>query len=140
MVVDAEALLPELMAANEADGPYFKIEDDPRVTRVGRLLRRLSIDELPQLFNVLFGDMSLVGPRPFLPAEMEADPEFFEWRLPFMPGITGLWQVAGPVVAAACRRAPDGSRLRRALASRSRPSHPDANRERCVAGAIAAHP
>ncbi|MEY2423475.1 MAG: hypothetical protein QOI95_3542 [Acidimicrobiaceae bacterium] len=95
MVVDAEERLVDLRDANEASGPYFKMQDDPRVTRVGRLLRRLSIDELPQLFNVLRGEMSLVGPRPFLPGEMEADPELFDWRLPFTPGITGLWQVAG---------------------------------------------
>jgi exopolysaccharide biosynthesis polyprenyl glycosylphosphotransferase len=95
MVVDAEQQLAQLRDANEAAGPYFKIEDDPRVTRVGRLLRRLSIDEIPQIFNVLRGEMSLVGPRPFLPSEMEEAPELFEWRLPFTPGITGMWQVAG---------------------------------------------
>ena len=95
MSADAERRLAELRDANEATGPYFKIENDPRVTTVGRWLRRLSLDELPQLFNVLRGDMSLVGPRPFLPTEMEANPEMFEWRLPFLPGITGLWQVAG---------------------------------------------
>ena len=95
MVVDAEKQLAQLHDANEAAGPYFKIEDDPRVTRVGKILRRLSIDELPQLLNVLRGEMSLVGPRPFLPSEMEKAPELFEWRLPFTPGITGLWQVAG---------------------------------------------
>lgn len=95
MVVDAEERLHELQHQNEASGPYFKIEDDPRVTRVGRWLRRLSIDELPQLFNVVRGEMSLVGPRPFLASELAADPEAFEWRIPYLPGITGLWQVAG---------------------------------------------
>lgn len=95
MVVDAEQLLSELRDENEADGPYFKIENDPRVTRVGRWLRRTSVDELPQLWNVLRGDMSLVGPRPCLPSEMESNPEVFAWRLSFCPGITGMWQVAG---------------------------------------------
>jgi exopolysaccharide biosynthesis polyprenyl glycosylphosphotransferase len=95
MVDGAEHMLPELAHLNEADGAYFKIQDDPRVTRVGRVLRRFSIDELPQLFNVLRGEMSLVGPRPFLKTEMDSDPEAFEWRVHFMPGITGLWQIAG---------------------------------------------
>ena len=95
MVPDAEALKAELTDANEAEGPFFKIEFDPRVTRVGRLLRRLSLDELPQLINVLLGQMSLVGPRPFLQSEMAADPDMFTWRLNFLPGITGLWQIAG---------------------------------------------
>ncbi len=95
MVDGAEHMLPELAHLNEADGAYFKIQDDPRVTRVGRLLRRFSIDELPQLFNVVRGEMSLVGPRPFLRTEMDSDPEAFEWRVHFMPGITGLWQIAG---------------------------------------------
>lgn len=95
MVDGAEHMLPELAHLNEADGAYFKIQNDPRVTRVGRLLRRFSIDELPQLFNVVRGEMSLVGPRPFLKTEMDSDPEAFEWRVHFMPGITGLWQIAG---------------------------------------------
>lgn len=95
MVVDAEARLDEVLDLNEADGPYFKATADPRVTRVGRFLRRTCIDELPQLFNVVTGSMSLVGPRPFLPSEMEADPEMFRWRLGFLPGMTGPWQVAG---------------------------------------------
>jgi GT2 family glycosyltransferase len=71
------------------------MENDPRVTRVGRWLRRTSIDEIPQLINVLKGEMSLVGPRPFLESELAADPDMFEWRMDFLPGITGLWQVAG---------------------------------------------
>ncbi len=95
MVDGAEHMLPELAHLNEAHGAYFKIQNDPRVTRVGRLLRRCSIDELPQLFNVVRGEMSLVGPRPFLKTEMDSDPEAFEWRVHFMPGITGLWQIAG---------------------------------------------
>ena len=73
----------------------FKIRDDPRVTRVGRWLRRLSLDELPQLFDVLRGEMSLVGPRPPLPAEVEAYPEDMRRRLAVRPGMTGLWQVSG---------------------------------------------
>jgi exopolysaccharide biosynthesis polyprenyl glycosylphosphotransferase len=95
MVVDAEQRLASLRAENEANGPFFKLENDPRVTRVGRWLRRISVDELPQLINVLRGEMSLVGPRPFLPNELEAAPEVLRWRLGFLPGITGPWQVAG---------------------------------------------
>jgi exopolysaccharide biosynthesis polyprenyl glycosylphosphotransferase len=92
---DAEQRLPELLHRNEADGPLFKLRDDPRVTRVGRVLRKLSIDELPQLVNVLLGHMSLVGPRPALPNELDAwGPEVHE-RLRVRPGITGLWQVSG---------------------------------------------
>jgi exopolysaccharide biosynthesis polyprenyl glycosylphosphotransferase len=92
---DADRLLVQLRERNEASGPLFKIKDDPRVTRVGRVLRRLSIDELPQLINVLRGEMSLVGPRPPLPSEVE---EYEEWefgRLRAVPGLTGLWQVSG---------------------------------------------
>jgi exopolysaccharide biosynthesis polyprenyl glycosylphosphotransferase len=95
MLVGAEALLPTLKERNEADGPLFKIRNDPRVTRVGRWLRRWSIDELPQLLNVLKGDMSLVGPRPPLPHEVT---EYQDWhfeRLEVRPGLTGLWQVSG---------------------------------------------
>jgi exopolysaccharide biosynthesis polyprenyl glycosylphosphotransferase len=95
MVVDAEQLLPDLMDRNEADGPLFKISKDPRVTGVGRVLRKTSIDELPQLWNVLRGDMSIVGPRPALPKEAEKwTPELHE-RLHVLPGITGMWQVSG---------------------------------------------
>lgn len=93
MVVDAEARKQELLRFNERIGPAFKMKNDPRVTRVGRILRRLSLDELPQLFNVLRGDMSLVGPRPLPVAE---DREYAPWqraRLATKPGITGLWQV-----------------------------------------------
>jgi exopolysaccharide biosynthesis polyprenyl glycosylphosphotransferase len=95
MVVDAEERLDELVDRNEADGPYFKLSNDPRVTRVGRFIRATSIDELPQLFNVIAGHMSLVGPRPFLSRELAEAPDHFEWRLGFLPGITGPWQVAG---------------------------------------------
>jgi lipopolysaccharide/colanic/teichoic acid biosynthesis glycosyltransferase len=95
MVVGAEAMLADLVVHNEADGPLFKMRNDPRVTRVGRCLRRYSLDELPQLWNVLMGEMSLVGPRPPLPKEVEA---FEDWQLDrfeVRPGITGLWQVSG---------------------------------------------
>lgn len=96
MVVDAEALLAELRALNEAGGPLFKMRRDPRVTPVGRLLRKLSIDELPQLWCVLRGTMSMVGPRPMLPSEAAAlDPDVVHERLRVLPGLTGLWQVSG---------------------------------------------
>jgi exopolysaccharide biosynthesis polyprenyl glycosylphosphotransferase len=95
MVVGAERLLADLVTRNEADGPLFKIREDPRVTRVGRFLRRYSLDELPQLWNVLRGEMSLVGPRPPLPREVEAYEEWQLDRLEVRPGITGLWQVSG---------------------------------------------
>jgi exopolysaccharide biosynthesis polyprenyl glycosylphosphotransferase len=95
MTVDAERHRAELAAANEADGPLFKMSNDPRVTPVGRWLRKLSIDELPQLVCVLRGTMSMVGPRPALPDEVrEWDPEV-RARLRVLPGLTGLWQVSG---------------------------------------------
>ncbi len=95
MVVDAEDQLGELAHLNEADGPLFKIEDDPRITRVGRLLRKTSIDELPQLVAVLRGTMSMVGPRPALPCEVQKWDEETRDRLRVLPGLTGLWQVSG---------------------------------------------
>jgi exopolysaccharide biosynthesis polyprenyl glycosylphosphotransferase len=95
MVADAEARRAELSALNEADGPIFKIRRDPRITRIGRFLRRSSLDELPQLWNVLRGEMSLVGPRPPLPAEVECYEPWHRRRLEVTPGITGLWQVLG---------------------------------------------
>ena len=95
MVVDAELMKPNINGRNEADGPLFKMKRDPRMTRVGRLLRRLSLDELPQLINVLLGDMSLVGPRPFLAAETENHDRWQRVRALAMPGMTGLWQVNG---------------------------------------------
>ena len=95
MYVDAEARLAELRHLNEQDGVLFKIRDDPRVTRVGRWLRRYSVDELPQLLNVLFGQMSLVGPRPPLPSEAAAYADDVRRRLAVKPGMTGLWQVSG---------------------------------------------
>jgi len=91
----AENELEELIEWNEADGPLFKIRNDPRLTRVGRFLRRTSLDELPQLWNVLRGEMSLVGPRPPLPAEVGRYKSWHRKRLEVRPGMTGLWQVRG---------------------------------------------
>ena len=93
MVADAEELKIDL--TNEYDGPIFKMESDPRITSIGGFLRKASIDELPQLFNVLRGDMSLVGPRPFVESEVYAAPEAFRHREAVTPGMTGAWQVSG---------------------------------------------
>lgn len=95
MHIDAEKRLADLKAVNEADGAIFKIKNDPRITRVGRWLRRYSIDEFPQLLNVLKGEMSLVGPRPPLPSEVSVYEERHWRRLEAWPGMTGLWQVSG---------------------------------------------
>jgi exopolysaccharide biosynthesis polyprenyl glycosylphosphotransferase len=95
MSVDAELRLAELERANEADGPLFKIRNDPRITRVGRVLRRFSIDEIPQLWNVLRGEMSMVGPRPALPSEAAKWAPRLRNRLMVKPGLTGMWQVNG---------------------------------------------
>ena len=95
MYEGAEEERDRLVPLNEADGPLFKIREDPRVTRVGRLLRRASLDELPQLFNVLRGDMSLIGPRPPLPSEVAQYQDWHRKRLEVAPGMTGLWQVSG---------------------------------------------
>ncbi|MEV5747783.1 sugar transferase [Actinoallomurus sp. NPDC052308] len=95
MVVDAERRKAELLQLNEHDGVLFKIKNDPRVTRMGAWLRRYSLDELPQLFNVLWGDMSLVGPRPPLPDEVAQYGDDVRRRLVVRPGMTGLWQVSG---------------------------------------------
>jgi exopolysaccharide biosynthesis polyprenyl glycosylphosphotransferase len=95
MVVDAEERFSEVAGRNEVRGPAFKMRDDPRVTPMGRFLRRWSIDELPQLFNVLVGEMSLVGPRPALPREVAAYDIWHRRRLSVRPGMTGLWQVQG---------------------------------------------
>ncbi|WP_405195784.1 exopolysaccharide biosynthesis polyprenyl glycosylphosphotransferase [Streptomyces anulatus] len=95
MVADAEDLKAQLAASNEVDGPLFKMRVDPRVTSVGRMLRRTSLDELPQLVNVLLGHMSLVGPRPPLPEEASRYDEREHRRLAVKPGLTGLWQVSG---------------------------------------------
>jgi exopolysaccharide biosynthesis polyprenyl glycosylphosphotransferase len=95
MVVDAEVRLADLRDQSQSDGPLFKMEHDPRVTRAGRFLRKLSIDELPQLWNVVRDEMSIVGPRPALPGEVDQwSPELFQ-RLRVKPGITGMWQVNG---------------------------------------------
>jgi lipopolysaccharide/colanic/teichoic acid biosynthesis glycosyltransferase len=91
----ADELRAALHDLNEATGPIFKMRDDPRLTRVGKIIRRLSFDELPQLYNVLLGDMSLVGPRPPMPSEVEAYQAWHRRRLEVSPGLTGLWQVSG---------------------------------------------
>lgn len=93
MVVDADKMLDKLEDQNEIDGAMFKIKDDPRVTRIGHVIRKYSLDELPQLWNVLIGDMSLVGPRPPLPSEVAEYTDYDKQRLTVMPGCTGLWQV-----------------------------------------------
>ena len=94
MCPDAEQKLKDLMDHNEKDGPVFKMKNDPRITRVGKFLRKTSIDELPQLFNVLKGEMSIVGPRPALPHEV-AQYTAYEWqRLYVTPGLSCYWQIA----------------------------------------------
>lgn len=95
MVSNAEELLAQLLPHNEISGHMFKMKNDPRITKVGRFIRRTSLDELPQLYNVLRGDMSLVGPRPPLPREVEAYSPRHWQRLSVIPGCTGLWQVSG---------------------------------------------
>ncbi len=95
MCADAEQKLAALAAANESDGLLFKMREDPRITRIGRVLRRFSLDELPQLLNVVTGSMSLVGPRPPLPDEVARYGDDVRRRLLVKPGITGLWQISG---------------------------------------------
>ncbi|WP_240666530.1 sugar transferase [Longirhabdus pacifica] len=95
MVCDAEKMLDQLADQNEVEGKMFKMKNDPRVTRVGRWIRKTSIDELPQLWNVLKGDMSIVGPRPPLPDEVATYTWEEKLRLTVVPGCTGLWQVSG---------------------------------------------
>ena len=95
MVVGAHSLKTDIADLNETDGPIFKIKDDPRVTNVGKFLRTHSLDEIPQFVNVLQGTMSLVGPRPALPEEVEEYSEKALKRLTVKPGLTGLWQVSG---------------------------------------------
>lgn len=95
MVTHADEMRDTLAELNEATGPLFKVRNDPRQTRVGRFLRRYSLDELPQLYNVLRGEMSLIGPRPNLPYEVEQYQEWHKKRLSVSPGLTGLWQVSG---------------------------------------------
>ena len=95
MVPNAEELLDDLKHKNEMDGPVFKIKDDPRLTRVGRIIRKFSIDEFPQFVNVLKGEMSLVGPRPPIPKEVEAYSAYEMQRLYVKPGLTCYWQIGG---------------------------------------------
>ncbi|GAB6462981.1 MULTISPECIES: sugar transferase [Bacillus] len=95
MVIDAEDKLNDLLQLNEASGAMFKMKEDPRVTKIGRFIRKTSIDELPQLINVLKGEMSLVGPRPPLPREVKEYTPYDMQRLMVTPGCTGLWQVSG---------------------------------------------
>ena len=95
MVTDAEERLQGLLEYNEVSGAMFKIKEDPRITRIGKFIRKMSIDELPQLINVLKGDMSLVGPRPPLPREVKEYTTYDKQRLMVTPGCTGLWQVSG---------------------------------------------
>ncbi|MFC5472176.1 sugar transferase [Cohnella suwonensis] len=95
MMTSAEDMLHTLLDKNEVSGAMFKMKNDPRVSRIGRLLRKSSIDELPQLWNVLMGDMSLVGPRPPLPREVKMYTAYDMQRLLVIPGCTGLWQVTG---------------------------------------------
>ena len=94
MVVNAEELKEKLAHQNEMSGPMFKMKDDPRVTKVGKFIRKTSLDELPQLWNVLKGDMSLVGPRPSLPKEVKQFEEWMYKRLTVKPGLTCYWQVS----------------------------------------------
>jgi lipopolysaccharide/colanic/teichoic acid biosynthesis glycosyltransferase len=95
MVVNAESQLESLSAQNEQEGPVFKIKNDPRVTRIGRFLRRTSLDEIPQFINVFKGEMAVVGPRPPIPKEVEQYERWQQRRLSMKPGITCIWQVSG---------------------------------------------
>ena len=94
MTNHADEMKPRLKNKNEASGPFFKLKSDPRITQVGGILRKYSIDELPQVINVIKGDMSLIGPRPILDIEMNAFEQWMHERFTVMPGITGLWQVS----------------------------------------------
>ncbi|GAX60408.1 polyprenyl glycosylphosphotransferase [Candidatus Scalindua japonica] len=93
MVIDAEETKSSLYSKNEVKGPMFKIKKDPRLTKFGKIIRPLKLDELPQFWNVLKGELSFVGPRPLADEEMRSNPEWREMRLKVKPGITGMWQV-----------------------------------------------
>ena len=95
MYVNADEKMAEMMKHNEQTGHAFKIKDDPRITRVGKVIRRFSIDELPQLINIIKGDMSIVGPRPILTYQMEACNPYERQRLVVQPGLTCYWQIGG---------------------------------------------
>ena len=95
MGINAESKLKDLIKENEQSGPVFKMEDDPRITNFGKFLRKFSLDELPQLYNVIKGEMNLVGPRPPIPSEVERYKPKWHRRLNMKPGITGLWQISG---------------------------------------------
>jgi len=95
MVTDAERLKKKYSHLNEQSGPIFKIKHDPRLTKIGKFMRKYSIDELPQLFNILLGSMALIGPRPPVPSEVSEYKDNHLRRLSMKPGITGLWQVSG---------------------------------------------
>lgn len=95
MVYNAEEMLDQLLSQNEVSGAMFKMKNDPRVTKIGRFIRKTSLDELPQLWNVLKGEMSMVGPRPPLPREVAEYSQYDKQRLRVTPGCTGLWQVSG---------------------------------------------
>lgn len=95
MVTGADKMVDKLLEKNDVDGAMFKIKRDPRVTRIGRVIRKYCLDELPQFYNVLRGDMSLVGPRPPLPREVAKYTEYDRQRLTVVPGVTGLWQISG---------------------------------------------
>lgn len=95
MIINAEEKLEELLQYNEVDGAIFKMKNDPRITKTGKVIRKTSIDELPQLLNVLKGEMSLVGPRPPLPREVAQYTDYDKQRLLVKPGCTGLWQING---------------------------------------------
>lgn len=95
MVCNAEDLLDKLQDQNEQTGPVFKIKEDPRITKIGKFIRKTSIDELPQLFNIIKGDMSIVGPRPPIPTEVEQYTDYQKLRLSVKPGLTCYWQVMG---------------------------------------------
>ncbi|OCT10698.1 multidrug MFS transporter [Paenibacillus pectinilyticus] len=95
MVSNAEELLADLLEKNEIEGHMFKLKEDPRITRMGKFIRKTSMDELPQLWNVLKGEMSLVGPRPPLVREVEQYSDYHKQRLHVVPGCTGLWQISG---------------------------------------------